>query len=276
MGAFLIIRKCGTITALFAMSLLICCPTELKAADDVGAGNSKCELKLAEFYDQRRPGDLPVLVLKINPDHYNFKLLSASEHEGGPRSLKRWYEEFGLDAVINASMYQEENLDRSTGFMKNFEHLNNPTINPRYGAFIVFNPVDPLLPPVQFIDRRLQPDWKEKIKKYQTVIQNYRMISAGEQTGWDQDRKAHSTAALGMDGEGNVLFIFSSMPRTTHDFIELLLRLPLDIQDAMYLEGGAYAGVYYRGTGSGRAAGGGLECLPSLKVPNVIGVMCRR
>jgi hypothetical protein len=236
----------------------------------------KSGLESAEFYDKASPGALPIHVLKIDPQKCRFKLLSASEREGGPRSLKGWSEEFGLDAVINASMYQEENLDRSTGFMKNFNHLNNPTINSRYGAFIVFNPVDPLLPPVQFIDKRLQPDWRQRIEEYHTVIQNYRMISAGEQTGWYRDQKAHSTAALGMDGGGNVLFIFSSMPRTTNDFIDLLLKLPLEIRDAMYLEGGAYAGLYRRDAGSARVTGAGFDRLHSLKVPNVIGVVCRK
>jgi hypothetical protein len=268
-------RRCGTITAVIAISCLLCSPPGLEAADDAVAGVSKCALELTEFHDKRSPGDLPVHVLKIDPEKCRFNLLSASEHEGGPRSLKRWCEEFGLDAAINASMYQDENLDRSTGFMKNFDHLNNPTINSRYGAFIAFNPVDPRLPSIQFIDRRLQPDWKQKIDNYQTVIQNYRMISEGEQTGWYEDRKTHSTAALGMDGDGNVLFIFSSLPRTTNDFIDLLLRLPLDIRDAMYLEGGAYAGLYRRHPDSERADGEGLDRLPALKVPNVIGVVCR-
>jgi hypothetical protein len=79
-----------------------------------------------------------------------------------------------------------------------------------------------------------------------------------------------------MDGEGNVLLIFSAMPRTTDDFIDLLLRLPLDIRDAMYLEGGAYAGLYRRNVGPSRSSGGALDRLPSLKVPNVIGVVCGR
>jgi hypothetical protein len=276
MPAFFGIQKCGSVTAIFAMSLLLCCQPGRAMADGPGAESLKSGLESAEFYDKASPGALPIHVLKIDPQKCRFKLLSASEREGGPRSLKGWSEEFGLDAVINASMYQEENLDRSTGFMKNFNHLNNPTINSRYGAFIVFNPVDPLLPPVQFIDKRLQPDWRQRIEEYHTVIQNYRMISAGEQTGWYRDQKAHSTAALGMDGGGNVLFIFSSMPRTTNDFIDLLLKLPLEIRDAMYLEGGAYAGLYRRDAGSARVTGAGFDRLHSLKVPNVIGVVCRK
>jgi len=270
MAAFFDTQKCASISGFFAVSVLLFCQPGPAVADGLGPTTLKSGLESAEFYDEARPGGLPVHVLKIDPQKCRFKLLSASEHENRPRSLKEWSENFGLDAVINASMYQEENLDRSTGFMKNFDHLNNPTINSRYGAFIVFNPVDPLLPAVQFIDRRLQPDWKQRIEKYQTVIQNYRMISAGEQTGWYRDEKVHSTAALGMDREGNVLFIFSAMPRTTNDFIDFLLRLPLDIRDVMYLEGGAYAGLYWRDARTG------LERLPSLKIPNVIGVICNK
>jgi hypothetical protein len=265
----------NSITVVLTMYFLLCCQPVVTGADGPTAGSAKCGLQVSEFYDKTSHGALPVYVVKIDPAKYRFKLLSASENEGGARTLKGWSEEFGLEAVINAGMYQEENINRSTGFMKNFGHHNNPTINPRYGAFLAFNPLDPLLPPVQFIDRRSQPDWKQKIGQYQTVVQNYRMISAGEQTGWSQDRKPHSTAALGMDGKGNVLFIFSSMPRTTNDFISLLLKLPLDIRDAMYLEGGPYAGIYCRND-AGRSSGSDLDRLPSSKVPNVIGAVSRK
>jgi hypothetical protein len=233
-------------------------------------------LNLTEFSNNVNSDNLPVYVLKVNPNLYRFRLLSASEHKGGPKSLKEWSEEFGLHAAINASMYQQQNLERSTGFMKNFEHLNNPTVNPHYGAFMAFNPVDTSLPPIKFIDRRRQPDWKQIIAKYQTVIQNYRMISDGKQTGWPPDGKAHATAALGMDWEGNVLFIFSSMPQTTHDFIGLLLKSPLGVRDAMYAEGGAYAGIYCSKDVSAREPVGEFTHLPSLKIPNVLGVIPRK
>ena len=264
------------VSAALAVSLLIYCQPRSVEAEEPGGGGPERALLLTEFPDKTSPGALPIYVIRVDPRHYRLKLLSASEHGGGPRSLKMWSEEFGLHAAINASMYQDENTERSTGFMKNFDHLNNQTINPGYGAFMVFNPKDASLPPVQFVDRRRQPDWKTIVDKYQSVIQNYRMISDGEQTGWPPDGKAHSTAALGMDGDGNVLFIFSSMPRSTHDFIGLLLNLPLGIRDAMYAEGGAYAGMYRRRDPSEPRPGIGLEHLPSLKVPNVLGVVPRR
>ena len=46
----------------------------------------------------------PIVVLKIDPEFYAFKLVSASEHGAKPRTAREWAEEFGLLAVINAGM----------------------------------------------------------------------------------------------------------------------------------------------------------------------------
>lgn len=111
-----------------------------------------------------------IVILKINPRHYSLNLLSATEHGRKARTGKRWSEKFGLVAAINASMYQATDLLKSTGYMKNFRHYNNSHINPGYGAFLVFNPRSPSLPPVQIVDSRLQKNWK----KYHQEIQRCR------------------------------------------------------------------------------------------------------
>ena len=138
--------------------------------------------------------DSEVLVLKIDPEIYDLKLLSASEHNTGSMTAEEWADKFDLFAAINASMYQVNRIT-STGYMRNFAHANNPKINPRFGAFLVFNPVDDSVPRVQIVDKYHQ-GWVRLIHKYNTVIQNYRMISVKQENLWPQTDRQHTIGCV--------------------------------------------------------------------------------
>ena len=225
-----------------------------------------------------------IIILKIDPKLYSFKLLSASEHGRKPRTVRQWGNEFGLVAAINASMYQNENFLKSAGYMKNYRHFNNSHINKKFSSFLVFNPIDSTLPIVQIIDRRVQKNWKSVMKKYQTVVQNYRMISKGKKRGWPQRRVLFSTAAIGMDRENDVLFVLSPSPYSVHDFILILLSLPINIKNAMYVEGGPEASVHLKIDGKKMRWTGSCHTNfaeqddpeTGYKIPNIVGVVKQR
>jgi hypothetical protein len=225
-----------------------------------------------------------MVILKIDPKLHALRLLSASELDRKPRTAKEWCKEFALLAAINASMYQNMEPLRSTGYMKNDNHINNSYINPAFGAFLCFDPVDTSLPPVQIVDRRLQKDWKQVIKGYKTVVQNYRMISDGKKMGWPQREEIYGSAAIGMDKDNHVLFILSRSPFSTHDLIQILLSLPIQVKSAMYVEGGPEATLYMRVHGIEMTFVGTCEtetlegeALKSVqRIPNVIGVVKRK
>ncbi len=61
---------------------------------------------------------------------------------------------------------------------------------------------------------------------------------------WKLQPKRWSTAAIGVDGKGRVLFLHARSPWPVHDFVERLLALPIDLQRAMYTEGGPEATLY--------------------------------
>ena len=201
-------------------------------------------LWLGEFNapDESRDQDASVVILKIDPQVYDLRLLSASEHSAGSMTPKEWADKFALVAVINASMYQANHLT-STGYMKNFTHFNNPKINSKFGAFLAFNPLDDSVAKVQIIDRQYQ-GWHRLIHKYNTIIQNYRMISIKQENLWPKTDRRFGIASVGIDKDGNILFIHSNKPYSVNTFNQILLKLPIYLYNAMFVEGGSEAFIY--------------------------------
>ncbi len=71
------------------------------------------------------------------------------------------------------------------------------------------------------------------------------MVSCQQENVWTKQDKTSSLAVLGMDRSGNGLFIFSDSPYSGYEFINVLLTLPISLYNAMYLEGGSEAGLYF-------------------------------
>jgi hypothetical protein len=223
-----------------------------------------------------------LFILKIDQDRYRLTLLSASEQDSQRLTLHDWVEEHDLLAAINASMFWTDQ-ETSTGFMKNFEHVNNTSIHPKYNAFLVFNPKSPELPPVRMVDRVNTGDWKDILDDYHTVIQNYRMISNRQTNAWEESDQKFSVAAVGLTRKGEVLFIMSPVPRAMHDLNDTLLDLPIELKMCMFVEGGATAGMYVRAGSLDQGWHGSTNTsllsdntVPFVRVPNVLGVVKRR
>lgn len=181
-------------------------------------------------------------VLKIDPKYFDFTLLSASQHGKKRRTARQWAEEFGCIATINAGLYQKNGLS-NVGYMKNFKHVNNGYMRKDYKSILAFNPVKKTDPQIQILDRNKQ-NFNSFKKRYNTLIQNIRMISANQKNVWQQQKKRWSIAAIATDKAGNVLFIHSRSPYTVHDFNKFLLNSSLNIYSAMYVEGGPEASLY--------------------------------
>lgn len=221
-------------------------------------------------------GDFRLTALRIDPQYFDFVLCASSADGKGPRALDAWARERDLVAAINASMYREDG-STSTGYMRGAGHVNNPRLVDRFGAFFVAGPDNAELPRAAIIDRDM-PDWRERIGRYDLVIQNYRMINADRRILWSPGGPLYSISAVAQDGEGRILFLHSRAPVEAYAFAQQLLHLPLDVRTVMYVEGGAQAGLLVRAH-SLRREMGGLHA-PSLLVtgnlkallPNVLGV----
>ena len=235
----------------------------------------------AEFYPSQKSlvKDSKITIVKINPKFYSFKLLSASDLGKTRMTAKDWCLKHNLISSINAGMYQEDGL-RNVGYMKNFSHINNPRLSSSYKAVLAFNRTDAAVPEIQIIDLRCQA-FEELKPKYQTFVQSIRMVSCQQENVWAKQDNMWSLAVLGMDKNGNGLFIFSESPYSVHDFINVLLSLPISLYNAMYLEGGAEASLYFslNGVELDKVGNNGSGLNDSLvrgvvrAIPNVLGII---
>jgi hypothetical protein len=222
--------------------------------------------------------DSKITVIKIDPKFYSFRLLCASEHGRVKMTVRKWCEKFNLIAAINAGMYQQDGFT-NVGFMKNFNHLNNAHLNNIYKAVLAFNPSKSKIPEIQIIDLKCQ-DFESIGPKYQTLIQNIRMISCRQENVWAKTNQLWGMAVFGMDKSGHALFIFTEVPHSGHDFANTLLSLPLSICNALYLEGGYEANLFFSWNGVelervGVRETGLQEDSPRAvprPIPNVIGI----
>jgi hypothetical protein len=234
-------------------------------------------LELGEFSSDRAAGgDRLIHVVRIDPKRYRLRLLNASaDPQAAALTARQWAERNHLAAAINASMYQAD-LRSSVALMQTPGHVNNPRLS-KDKAVLAFDPIDEALPPVQIIDRECQ-DFEARRRSYGTLVQDIRMVSCDGKNVWAEQPYAWSVAAVGMDRQGRVLLLHTRAPHTTHDFIEAILRLPLDLKNAMYVEGGREAQMFVRGGGRDYEFTGTSDendpgrTTVAWPIPNVIGV----
>lgn len=188
-------------------------------------------------------GDSRIILLKIDPKYYQFHLLSSKENQTENKTVKEWAEEENLMAVINAGMFQMD-FKTNVGYMKNYNFVNNGNLN-KDNTILAFNRKSSAVPEIQIIDLKCQ-DWNILKDAYHSFSQGIRMIDCNQQNRWKQQEKKFSIACIAVDREGFVLFILSRSPYSGHDLIMNLLRLPLNLYNAMYLEGGPEASLYIK------------------------------
>ena len=203
-------------------------------------------LELGIFLSPQRAeyGDSLIRILRMDPQYFELKLLNASSgKDGRPLTAKQWCRQNGLVAAINASMYQTDHKT-SVSLMRTRSHVNNPRLS-KDKTILAFDRLASNVPKVRIIDRQCEEfnSWKSK---YGTLVQSIRMISCKGENVWSQQPRKWSTAAIGTDHQGRILFIHVGSPYSTHDLINILRKLPLGINRAMYSEGGPQAQLYIR------------------------------
>jgi hypothetical protein len=226
-------------------------------------------------------GDSLVRVLRINPKYYRLRLLNASAIENGvPLTPKQWCRQNGLIAAINPSMFQTD-YKTSVSLMRTQTHTNNPRLS-KVMTILAFDRQSSDVPRAKIIDRQCE-DFQFWKKKYKTLVQSIRMLSCKGKNVWKQQQQKWSTAAIAIDGQENILFIHVRSWYSTHDLINVLKKLPLNISKAMYTEGGPQAQLYintgkkefeFVGSYETSSPQSNEDAIP-WPLPNVIGISVR-
>lgn len=203
-------------------------------------------LFVGEFRSPKKSvlGNPTIIIIKIDPGQFTFKLLCAKERGLKGMTLKDWCRRFGLIGGVNAGMYQTDGLS-NVGYMKNFTFVNNPRIASKFLSVFAFNPVKEGIVQAKIFDID-EEDMEDVIKNYNTIVQNLRLIKRSGENRWAKQPKIWSEVALGEDRDGNILFIYSPTPCSMHEFNNILLLLPVGIECAQHLEGGAEASIYLK------------------------------
>jgi hypothetical protein len=241
--------------------------------------DSSTGLEWGEFdmADGQASRDDTINVLRLDPQYYEFALLTASEYDLPAQTLKEWCKKFGYEIAFNAGMYAEDNKT-TIGYCKNYDHIINPWLN-RHKAVLAFNPNDTESVPVRIINRSCE-DFDSLKVNYNTFLQSIRMLGCNGGNTWNPSQEKHSILALAEDSAGRVLILFSQPPISVHDFIDRVIDLKLGITDMMYLEGSFQAGLVINTSNFRRLVYGVIEDLWPIKIssdgriplPNVIAV----
>lgn len=280
--------------ALFALAFVLFCaaPSAAQEPEPTPPGRDIAWLELEDGLDaalltfaQEKKDEfsrrLTIRVLRFDTGHYDFRLFSARWEDGPVPSMREWAANKDLAAAINACMYHKDGKT-STGYMRSGEQVNNGRIVSRYGAFFVAGPRVPGLPRAAVLDRE-RDDWQNLLPLYDTVVQNFRLMAPGGKQVWPEKGPEHAIAAIAEDMNGRILFLFCPDPASVHDFVTALnAHQNLNLNSAMYVEGGSEASLLLRLQGNSRLWSGmspasymlssrGLD----IPLPNILGVVKR-
>jgi len=185
-------------------------------------------------------GDSTVTVLRVDPAHWEFVLLSSQD---AGKTAKRWCESEGLSVATNAGMFAAD-YRTHVGFMRGGDQTNSSRWN-HYQSVAAFEPRSDGDRPFRIFDLDDPSVSSQDVDvRYTCVVQNLRLIKRPRINRWAQQEKMWSEMALGEDSKGRALLIFWRSTYSMHDFNDILLSLPIDIVAAQHLEGGPPAQLY--------------------------------
>ena len=196
-----------------------------------------------------RLGPGQVDFLRLDPQHVNFEVRAASFSGGQLRPASGWATEEGSATavgVINSSMFQGDWL-RSVGFLEVHGRVQNARWAEQQNSLLVFDPV------AKGRGARVLnlgcSNREEVSSQWGTAVQSIRMLGCDGAVVWAQSEREWSSAILGEDKEGRILFLHTRAPYSMHDLARMLVESPLHPVALHYAEGGPEASLYVRGPG---------------------------
>ena len=175
-----------------------------------------------------------------------------------------------------------KDLITNVGYLRNGSHIQNKRWNSKYKSALAFDPKKTGIPLAILVDLD-KPDTIKTLSDYNAVIQNLRLVKGNGVNVWGKQDVKWSETAVGMDGDGRVLFLFCRSPLTMRDFNEVITSLGLGMTRMMHVEGGPLASLSIRAPGFTLDLAGSYETTiladdsnkEQWSIPNIIGVQTR-
>jgi len=186
-------------------------------------------------------GKARVHILRIDPHLYQFQLINASAAKNGHKQSAKKWCQKYNLISAINASMYQKDHKTSVSFMRSKNHINNAFVS-KDKTILAFNPKKTSDPLVKMIDRECD---------------------------------------IGIDNKYRVLFIHTPSPYSAHDFINTLLVLPIQITQAMYVEGGLEAQLYIQTDEQTFEFTGGYDVdfkgntQIARPIPNVIGIKKR-
>ncbi len=202
-------------------------------------------LNYTEFSSPKQSiqGDNKIKIVQIDPVFFEFHLISATE-KNELENVDYWIENQDFNLIFNAGMYKLKDEHIHRFYMRNFEHYNNPKLTYNVNSIIAFNPKYSDLPSFTIFDLQYD-DWSLVESNYNTIVQGIRMLDCnGDPVYWKSDNQQCSMLVAAMDKIGNFYLIFSRSPFSQNTMIDILKLIPIDLINAVYIEGGSRANFY--------------------------------
>lgn len=263
--------------------LLTCLPAHSGArAGEIAFVPLQEGLELATLRVPPPEGDPdPLLhILRIDPKRFDLTLVAARARGEDGATVKTWAQRANLVAAINASMYQTD-YRTSVSLMVGKGVVNNPRLS-KDNTILAFDRIGGRGARARIIDRTCEP-FKRLRTRYQSLVQSIRMLDCKGKNVWAKQDKRYSHAVIGQDRAGRILFIHTRAAWRSHDFVDALKGMPLDLVRLQYAEGGPPAQFYVKAGGVelhrfGSSNGGVIQQRLNRNlwpVPNVIGIIPR-
>jgi uncharacterized protein YigE (DUF2233 family) len=185
-----------------------------------------------------RYGSASVAVLRLDPSRVRIRVRHFSrEPERRPLDILEWQRRSGAIAVFNAGQYYDDYS--YMGMLASGGKVISRRPHPTYKAALVAGPSTGA-PAIRVLDLTLEPLDPDSLG-WSEVAQSFMLFDRDGKVRVRRSDQVAARTAVGEDRSGRIVVLTSEGGYTLWDFAQLLKKLPLELSQAMSMDGGLEA-----------------------------------